>query len=183
MNSESVNWASLKSPSINLLIGKSSSGKSTRLLEWLIAYPRLHNKDFNKLTIVHGAGQTEFFDTLTSRLPANVQVVRRLELKPEYLTKDVLRSENGNAVLVLGVLRHCVSPFLVYLSSFCRRPTSRAALCQRIVGSSVASAFYRTRASQQHHSLRVTTGVQFPKHASGLSIGKHSSHFAGVSRQ
>ena len=103
MNTDTSNWTPLKAPSINILVGKSSSGKTSRLGEWLVAYPRLHNTNFNKLTIIHGSGQTEFFETLTSRLPTNVQVVRRVELKPEFITKDVLRSENGHAVLVLGM--------------------------------------------------------------------------------
>ena len=161
MAAESVQLAPLKSPAINVLIGKTSSGKSSRLAEWLINYSKLHQRNFEKITLVYGPSQENFYNALILRLEPSVHIVKRHELKPEYFTREVLRSERGgHAILVLG------KPVRMYLCRwyYCptfRRPNSESARCQGFIRVTSVSVGDRARAPQRRLSLRHSPSIEF----------------------
>ena len=87
------------------------------MAEWLINYSKIHGRTFSKLTVIHGAGQTEFFQKIFAKISADVEIVTHQELKPEFLTKDKLRAEDGHAILVLGGLN--IGIFCQYAVKLC----------------------------------------------------------------
>ncbi len=56
---------------------------------------------FNKLTIFHSPNQSGDYNDLISKLPANVDVVKRSELRAEFLDPTKLRSPTSGGTVVL----------------------------------------------------------------------------------
>ncbi len=103
INHDLLHYSKLRVPSINTVLAKTMGGKSILVGELLVHFARIFAEPIDRLTLVYSPEQTTDYDRLVGRLSSSIEVIRRTELRPEFLSPEKLKSskDNSNNVLFL----------------------------------------------------------------------------------
>ena len=99
---EEIHKSLLPTPTIILLVGATSGGKSLICSHLVLNWPHYFQKPFQKLVLFHNADQP-IFDSWDKLLPANIEFRKRLgNIEPERLALEDLACEDqgGHSLVV-----------------------------------------------------------------------------------